>query len=93
MKPKNLEIINRSFALQAPHFESKAVNFTKEEYLNYTLSCVGPRREETLFEVAAGTCAVAAPLRLGCGQLSAWTPPYRCCRLGNSRPSRNSSTT
>ena len=57
MKPKNLEIINRSFALQAPHFESKAVNFTKEEYLNYTLSCVGPRREETLLEVAAGTCA------------------------------------
>ena len=57
MKPENIEKINRSFELQAPNFESKSLNFTKEEYLNYTISCVAPCRENTLLEVAAGTCA------------------------------------
>ena len=57
MKPENIEKIYRSFELQAPNFESKSVNFTKEEYLNYTISCVAPCRENTLLEVAAGTCA------------------------------------
>src|SRR5699024_9507458 len=42
MKPENLEKINRSFELQAPNFESKSVNFTNEEYLNYIVSCVAP---------------------------------------------------
>lgn len=57
MKPKNLEIINRSFEIQASGFEGNSVNFTKEEYLNYTLSKVAPDKENTMLEVAAGTCA------------------------------------
>ena len=57
MKPKNLEKINRSFEIQAPNFESKAVNFTKEEYLNHTLSRIAPHKGDTVLEVAAGTCA------------------------------------
>ena len=32
MKPENIEKINHSFEIQAPNFESKSVNFTKEEY-------------------------------------------------------------
>ena len=55
MKPENIEKINHSFEIQAPNFESKSVNFTKEEYLNYTISCVAPCKENTLLEVAAGT--------------------------------------
>ena len=42
MKPENIAKINRSFALQATNFESKTVNFTKEEYLTYTNSFVTP---------------------------------------------------
>ena len=57
MKPENIEKINHSFEIQAPNFESKSVNFTKEEYLNYTISCVAPCKENTLLEIAAGTCA------------------------------------
>lgn len=57
MKPENIEKINHSFEIQAPNFESKSVNFTKEEYLNYTISCVAPCKENALLEVAAGTCA------------------------------------
>ncbi|MDO4284205.1 MAG: methyltransferase domain-containing protein [Eubacteriales bacterium] len=56
MKPENIEKINRSFEIQAPNFESKTLNFTKEEYLNYTLSRVAPTEGDTILEVAAGTC-------------------------------------
>ena len=56
MKPKNIEIINRSFGLQAADFESKSVNFSKEEYLEYTISMVAPDRQDRVLEVAAGTC-------------------------------------
>lgn len=57
MKPTNLEEINRSFAIQAPNFESSALNFTKEDYLRYVLACVAPGEQDVLLEVAAGTCA------------------------------------
>ena len=57
MKPENIEKINRSFEIQAPNFESKSVNFTKEEYLNYTISRVSPNGQDSVLEVAAGTCA------------------------------------
>ena len=56
MKPSNLEAIHRSFEIQAAGFESRALNFTKEEYLNHTLSCVAPGRRDVVLEVAAGTC-------------------------------------
>ena len=56
MKPENLEAVNRSFTIQAPNFERREVRFTKEEYLNFTLSCVAPSKEDTVLEVAAGTC-------------------------------------
>lgn len=56
MKPANLEKINHSFEIQAQNFESKAVNFTKEEYLNYILSAAAPDKRDIILEVAAGTC-------------------------------------
>ena len=57
MKPANLEAIQHSFTMQAPNFESKTVNFSKEEYLNYTISRVAPKGQDSVLEVAAGTCA------------------------------------
>ena len=56
MKPANLEKIERSFEIQAQNFESKEVNFIKEEYLNDTISCVAPDKQDIVLEVAAGTC-------------------------------------
>lgn len=56
MKPKNLEKINASFALQAPHFESDTANFTKEDYLNYTIASIGLDKKMNVLEAAAGTC-------------------------------------
>ena len=57
MKPANLEAIQHSFTIQAPNFESQTVNFSKEEYLNYTISRVAPKGQDSVLEVAAGTCA------------------------------------
>ena len=57
MIPKNLETINRSFTVQAPDFDSKSVNFTKKEYLEYTVDAAGPAGTDMVLEVAAGTCA------------------------------------
>lgn len=57
MIPKNLETLNRSFAVQAPNFDSKSVNFTKKEYLDYTVDAASPAGTDIVLEVAAGTCA------------------------------------
>ncbi len=56
MKPVNLEKINHSFAIQAQNFESEDVNFTREDYLDYTISCIGPKAQDIVLEAAAGTC-------------------------------------
>lgn len=56
MIPKNLEILNRSFTVQAPNFDSKSVNFTKKEYLDYTVTSAKPAKTDIILEVAAGTC-------------------------------------
>ncbi|UWD48350.1 class I SAM-dependent methyltransferase [Clostridioides difficile] len=56
MKPINLETINRSFDIQAPNFESKSVQFCKESYLQYMLSNIAPKQDNTVLEVASGTC-------------------------------------
>ena len=89
MKPENIEKINRSFELQAPNFESKSVNFTKEEYLNYTISCVAPCRENTLLEVAAGLASAAAPSLQWFALSYAWTQRFPCCGLGSRKPIKN----
>ena len=56
MKPENLRAINQSFEIQAGQFESSALQFTKQEYLDYTVESVKPCEEEIMLEVAAGTC-------------------------------------
>ncbi len=56
MKPENLDIINKSFEIQAENFESRSLNFTKEDYLNYTINSVEPQKEDIMLEVASGTC-------------------------------------
>lgn len=57
MEPKNLSDIQKSFAAQAQSFESKSMNFTKQEYLDYTVSSIAPRSTDCVLEAAAGTCA------------------------------------
>lgn len=56
MKPSNLEIINHSFDMQAPNFESNNLQFSKQDYLDYTLSNITPNKQDTILEVASGTC-------------------------------------
>lgn len=62
MKPSNLQKIHASFAIQAQNFESDAMHFSKQEYLDYVRACVAPRQSDAVLEVAAGTCACARAL-------------------------------
>ena len=52
----NTEAIQKSFTKQAKNFETKSMNFTKQEYLEHMISCVKPQKTDTVLEVAAGTC-------------------------------------
>lgn len=56
MKPENLEVINQSFSIQAESFESRKLQFSREDYLDHVLSVVKPEKCDKLLEVAAGTC-------------------------------------
>lgn len=56
MISSNANTIQKSFTEQAKNFETKSMNFTKQEYLEHMVSCVAPQRSDTVLEVAAGTC-------------------------------------
>ena len=56
MKPSNLELLNRSFTIQAPNFESSRLQFSKKEYLQYMTAEAAPAPTDTILEVASGTC-------------------------------------
>ena len=49
--------ICQSFGIQAAGFDSKAMNFTKREFLDYTIQATGFGASDRVLEVAAGTCA------------------------------------
>lgn len=49
--------IKNSFAIQAKNFENSSMNFSKQEYLDYTVNLIGLDRTDAVLEVAAGTCA------------------------------------
>lgn len=56
MISSNVKTIQKSFTEQAKSFETKSMNFTKQEYLKHMVSCVNPQNTDTVLEVAAGTC-------------------------------------
>ena len=56
MKPSNLELLNHSFTIQAPNFESSRLQFSKKEYLQYMTAEAAPNPTDTILEVASGTC-------------------------------------
>ena len=58
----NAKAIQASFTRQAENFETKAMSFSKQEYLEHTVSCANPKKTETVLEVAAGTCVCGRSL-------------------------------
>ena len=61
-KEFDMETVKKSFAIQAANFESSSMNFSKEEYLDDTVSAIGVSANDTILEVAAGTCACGRAL-------------------------------
>ncbi len=56
MKNTHIEKVNKSFDVQSSKFENATLNFTKEEFLQYTLNAIQPRKIDKFLEVASGTC-------------------------------------
>lgn len=57
MKSENSAQIQKAFTQQAAGFESRSMNFSKQDYLDYAVARVAPEASDALLEVAAGTCA------------------------------------
>lgn len=57
MAISNIETIRKSFTVQAEDFENTSMNFSKEAYLDYTVSAMAVSADDNVLEVAAGTCA------------------------------------
>ena len=53
----NIKEIQESFTIQAGNFNDASMNFSKEEYLAYTVSEAAVSKTDRILEVAAGTCA------------------------------------
>lgn len=49
--------VQNSFARQAENFETKTLNFSRQEYLDYMIRMASFQPEDRVLEVAAGTCA------------------------------------
>ena len=45
----NAKTIQKSFTEQAQNFETKSMNFTKQEYLEHMISCVKPSKNRYRF--------------------------------------------
>ena len=53
---ENIKAVQESFSVQAEGFESKQMNFSKQEYLDYSVREIGAAKTDRVLEVAAGTC-------------------------------------
>lgn len=58
----HMQTINSSFADQAKEFENPNMNFSKKEYLDYTMRAIGAKETDTVLEAAAGTCVCGRTL-------------------------------
>ena len=57
MRFENDAKIQESFSKQAENFESTKMNFLHQPYLEKAVSRIAPSKTDTVWEVAAGTCA------------------------------------
>ncbi len=62
MEMENIKTIQKSFSVQAKNFESKQMNFSKQEFLDDTVLEIDAQRTDKVLEVAAGTCVCGRSL-------------------------------
>lgn len=56
-KPLNLSKIQESFSTQAEDFEKFNMNFSKQDFLDFTVESMELNKNDNVLETAAGTCA------------------------------------
>ena len=64
MKSSNCDTIQQAFTQQAGGFESSQLNFTRQDYLDHIVSVITPLTNDSVLEVAAGTCAAEPSRRM-----------------------------
>ena len=52
-----IDNVRQSFSVQAAEFENSSMSFSKQEYLDYVVNSIDFHKEDTVLEVASGTCA------------------------------------
>ena len=64
IKSSNRDAIQQAFTQQAGGFESNRLNFTRQDYLDHIVSVITPLTNDSVLEVAAGTCAAEPSRRM-----------------------------
>ena len=59
---RHMAVVNSSFSNQAKTFENPNMNFSKKEYLEYTMKSIGAKPMDSVLETASGTCVCARTL-------------------------------
>ena len=62
------------------------MNFTKQEYLEYTVSCVNPDKIDTVLEVAADTCICGRALAPYVQSVTCLDMTQAMLDIGKNRP-------
>ncbi|MFB0918816.1 MAG: class I SAM-dependent methyltransferase [Clostridiaceae bacterium] len=70
MKPNNIDKIINSFTVQADGFESKSMNFSKKDFLEFTMRSIELNNKSVVLEVAAGNCATGRKLAQDVGSVT-----------------------
>ena len=86
--PQNLETLNRSFSVQAPNFDSKSVNFTKKEYLDYIVTTASPAGTELYWKQPPEPVPAGGHLHHWFIQLYVWTQQLPCSKSEDRTPGK-----
>ena len=87
-----IEKIQKSFSVQAENFENKNMNFSKQEYLDYTIKSIGASKIDHVLEVAAGTCACGRSIASGVASVTCIDATPAMLEIGKKAAKENQIT-
>lgn len=89
MKSSNKAQIQQAFTQQAAGFESKRMNFSKQDYLCSAVQKIVPSKTDAVLEVAAGTCACGRAIAPYAGNVVCLDMTPAMLSIGKSEAGKN----
>lgn len=89
MKSSNKAQIQQAFTQQAAEFESKHMNFSKQDYLYSVVQKIVPSKTDAVLEVAAGTCACGRAIAPYAGNVVCLDMTPAMLSVGKSEAAKN----